>query len=46
MENIIFRGARAACARLHIDRAPSAGTVTELEASDSIFALSLVALEA
>ena len=46
MENIIFRGARAACARLHIDRAPSAGTVTELEAADSIFALSLVALEA
>ena len=46
MENIIFRGARAACARLHIDRAPSGETLAEIESSDSIFALSLVALEA
>ena len=46
MENIIFHGARAACARLHLSAAPSPEILAEMDASADIFATSLVSLEA
>ena len=44
MENIIFRGAAAACARIQVDRAPDAATLALMNDSDAIFATSVVAL--
>lgn len=46
MENIIFRGGRAACARIHLVGAPPAETLAAIGASDDIHATSLVPLEA
>lgn len=46
MENIIFKGGKAACARLHLAGAPSPELLAELRHSDDLFAVSLVALEA
>lgn len=44
MENIIFRGSKAACAKIQLSGAPSNEVITELEASNDIFAASLVQL--
>lgn len=44
MENIIFQGAAAACARIQVDRAPDAQTIARINESDAIFATSVVAL--
>jgi D-3-phosphoglycerate dehydrogenase len=46
MENIIFSGARAACARIEVSRAPSGPVLDRLRATEHIFAVSLVPLEA
>ena len=45
MENIVFRGATAACARIQINRPPSPTTLAALESNVDIFATSLVSLE-
>ena len=45
MENIIFKGGAAACARLHLAGAPGPALLDELSASEHIFAVSLVSLE-
>jgi len=44
MENIIFRGAQAACARIQVDRPPSATTLARIDAHPDTFATSLVPL--
>lgn len=45
MENIVFKGAAAACARIQLDRAPSYAHLARIKESTDIFATSLVALE-
>ena len=45
MENIIFRGALAACARIQLDRAPDESTLNEIKRSEHIFALEVIALD-
>ena len=45
MDNHIFKGGGAACARIHISGAPSAGAIDQINASELIFAASLVSLE-
>jgi len=45
MENIVFRGAPAACARIQVDRSPSPGALSQIEANPDILATSLVPLE-
>jgi len=46
-ENIVFEGAQAALARIHVTQAPSDATLAEIRAStDAILSLSLVALAA
>ena len=44
MENIIFQGAHAACARIQVDRPPTAETLAKIGESPDIFATSIVAL--
>ena len=44
MENIIFRGAFAACARIQIDSAPTTELIEEIQNAEKIFAVDLVAL--
>jgi D-3-phosphoglycerate dehydrogenase len=44
MENIIFQGAHAACARIQVDRPPAAETLAKIGESPDIFATSIVAL--
>ena len=46
MENIIFTGGKAACARIQIFGAPAADLLDEISASEHVFAISLVPLEA
>lgn len=43
-ENIVFDGARAAVARIHVDRAPAEDVVAALRSSDHVLDVSLVAL--
>lgn len=45
MENIIFRGALAACARIRVERAPDTTVLEKIEAIPSVHAISLVHLE-
>ena len=45
MENIIFTGSKAACARIQISGAPAASLLAEIDASEHVFATSLVSLE-
>lgn len=45
MENIIFTGSKAACARIQISGAPPASLLAEIDASEHVFATSLVSLE-
>ena len=45
MENIVFQGAAAACARIDVDRAPSADQLERIRRSDAIFALDVVSRE-
>ena len=45
MENIVFRGAKAACARIQVGRAPSAELMAEIDNAPTVFAVDLVALE-
>lgn len=45
MENIVFRGAPAACARIQVNRSPSAAALDQLAADSDIFATSVVSLE-
>jgi D-3-phosphoglycerate dehydrogenase len=45
MENIVFRGAKAAVARIQVGRAPSAALLAEIEAAPTVFATDLVVLE-
>jgi D-3-phosphoglycerate dehydrogenase len=45
MENIVFRGAKAACARIQVGRAPGAELMAEIEGLSNVFATDLVALE-
>lgn len=45
MENIVFRGATAACARIQVDQPPSAAILAKIDANPDILATSLVALE-
>jgi len=43
-ENIVFEGARAAVARIHVDRAPSSEVIDALRSSEHVLDVSLVAL--
>lgn len=43
-ENIVFEGARAAVARIHVDRAPADDVIGALRASEHVLDVSLVAL--
>jgi len=45
MDNQIFKGGGAACARIHLSGAPSAAGLARIDASAQIFATSLVSLE-
>ena len=45
MENIVFRGAMAATAHIQVSSAPSAELLSEIEASENIFAADLKILE-
>jgi D-3-phosphoglycerate dehydrogenase len=45
MENICFRGACAACAKIQVNRSPSAEALAKIEANPDILATSLVVLE-
>ncbi len=45
MDNIIFSGGGAACARIQVARAPSARLLSRLESMDPVFDAKLVALE-
>jgi D-3-phosphoglycerate dehydrogenase len=45
MENIIFRGAIAACARIRMDQAPAAAVIEGIEALPAVHATALVSLE-
>ena len=42
MENIIFRGSKAACAKIQLSCAPNADVINSLESSSDIFAASIV----
>jgi D-3-phosphoglycerate dehydrogenase len=44
MENIIFQGARAACARVRLDTAPPLPVIEEIEAIPAVHAASIVSL--
>jgi D-3-phosphoglycerate dehydrogenase len=44
MENVIFSGAAAACARIQLDRAPSSATLERVREAEHIFAASVVAI--
>ena len=43
-ENIVFEGARAAVARIHVDRAPGEEVISALRLSEHVLDVSLVAL--
>lgn len=45
MENIVFQGAIAACARIRTDHAPADSVLAEIESDPAVHAVSLVALE-
>lgn len=45
MENIIFQGAKAACARIQVERFPGREVLAHIESSPDVYAASLVALE-
>jgi len=45
MENIVFRGAPAACARIQLHRSPSPAALEQLSSNPDIFATSVVRLE-
>jgi D-3-phosphoglycerate dehydrogenase len=45
MENIVFQGAAAACARIALDRAPSPEQIERIGRSDAIYALDVVSRE-
>ena len=45
MDNHIFQGGGAACARIHISGAPSSAVLGQISASSQVFAASLVSLE-
>ncbi len=45
MENIIFQGAKAACARIQVERFPGREVLARIESSPDVYAASLVALE-
>ena len=45
MENIVFQGAIAACARIRLDHAPSKSVLIDIESVPAVHAVSLVALE-
>ncbi|MBL8614531.1 MAG: hydroxyacid dehydrogenase [Deltaproteobacteria bacterium] len=44
MENVIFSGAAAACARIQLDRAPSPATLERVREAEHVFAASVVAI--
>lgn len=44
MENIVFSGAEAACARIHCDSAPNADALAEMAAGDAIYSVTVVPL--
>ena len=44
MENLIFEGAKAACARIRIDGEPSDAVVNTINNLDHVLAVSLIAL--
>ncbi len=46
MENIIFTGAAAACARIQLDKAPPAATIAALDGDPLVIATSVVPLSA
>lgn len=45
MENIIFQGAKAACARIQVESFPGRDVLSLIESSPDVYAASLVALE-
>jgi predicted amino acid-binding ACT domain protein len=45
MDNHIFKGGGAACARIHISGAPSASAIDRIGEDAKVFAASLVSLE-
>ena len=45
MENIIFKGAIAACARIQVDSPPSQELLNELSRSERVFATDLIPLK-
>ncbi|NBC15895.1 MAG: hydroxyacid dehydrogenase [Bacteroidetes bacterium] len=44
MENLIFSGAKAACARIRFDGEPSEAVVDQIQAHEDVLAVSLIAL--
>ena len=44
MENIVFKGAAAACVRIQLDRLPDSPTIERIDGSAHVFATSVVAL--
>lgn len=45
MENILFQGGQAACARIQIEHSPGRDVLARIESSADVYAASLVALE-
>lgn len=45
MENILFQGGQAACARIQIEHSPGREVLARIESSPDVYAASLVALE-
>lgn len=44
MENVVFLGARAACARIQLDGEPPRGTLGEIEGAEHVLAVSVTSL--
>ena len=45
MQNIVFEGARAACAHIQVNPGPDPAVLTEIESNPAIFAVDVVAME-
>jgi len=46
MENIIYEGAKAACARIQLDQAPRPEHLTAIGANDSVLSVTLQSISA
>jgi D-3-phosphoglycerate dehydrogenase len=46
VQNIVFQGARAACAQIQLDKLPSAKLVAEIQSAPSVIAVEVIDMEA